>query len=65
MRTNGFSLHRLAATTSALYLAGLAGGVQAHDGHGPSGSHWHASDAVGFGIALLAAVALVWWTRRK
>ena len=35
----------------------------AHDGHGLFGSHWHASDVLGFvGVAVLAA-AFVWYTR--
>ena len=32
----------------------------AHEGHGLSGSHWHASDAFGF-VAALVVVALLWW----
>ena len=46
-------------------LATLASvSAQAHDGHGLLGSHWHATDALGFiGIALLV-VAAIWWTRK-
>jgi hypothetical protein len=46
-----------------LSAASLCGLAQAHDGHGLSGSHWHASDALGF-VAVLV-VAAVWWARRK
>ena len=38
--------------------------AQAHDGHGLAGSHWHASDALGF-VAVLVVVAAVWWAQRK
>ena len=35
----------------------------AHDGHGLAGSHWHATDTLGFAcVALLAALAL--WSSR-
>ena len=35
----------------------------AHEGHGLSGSHWHATDTLGFvGVALLIALAL-WLSR--
>ena len=36
----------------------------AHDGHGQAGSHWHATDTLGFVcVALLAALAL--WSARN
>jgi hypothetical protein len=35
----------------------------AHEGHGLSGSHWHASDVWGF-VALAAVVALAIWFSR-
>jgi hypothetical protein len=38
--------------------------VQAHDGHGLGGSHWHPTDALGF-IAVLVVLAAVWWAGRK
>ena len=47
-----------------LSAASLSSWAQAHDGHGLSGSHWHASDALGF-VAVLVVVAAVWWARRK
>jgi len=37
----------------------------AHDGHGMSGAHWHATDGLGF-MVLAAIVGLALWaTRRK
>jgi hypothetical protein len=47
---------------AALWLPTLA---SAHGGHGPSGAHWHPTDA--WGLLMLAAVfaASVWWARRK
>ena len=50
--------------TRALAALGLAAGsAVAHDGHGLSGAHWHATDAWGW-VALAAGVALVLWLRR-
>ena len=49
----------LASTT----LAGT-GTALAHDGHGLFGSHWHATDALGF-VAAAAVVAALAWFRRK
>jgi hypothetical protein len=37
----------------------------AHDGHGLFGSHWHATDASGFIVAIALAVALWAIGRRK
>ena len=40
-----------------------AGSVLAHEGHGLFGSHWHATDVLGFiGVAVALAVA-VWLSR--
>jgi Co/Zn/Cd efflux system component len=47
-----------------LSAASVSQWAQAHDGHGLEGSHWHASDTLGF-VAVLVVVAAVWWTRRK
>ena len=46
-------------------LALLPAWASAHDGHGLSGSHWHATDV--WGLVALAAVlaAVVWHQRRK
>jgi hypothetical protein len=38
--------------------------VFAHDGHGFSGAHWHATDAWGF-VALGGMVALAIWLSRN
>lgn len=47
-------------------LASLAGALPAlaHEGHGLSGPHWHATDAAIF-IALAVAVGIAWWAGRK
>ena len=44
--------------------ATLSSWVQAHDGHGLAGSHWHPTDALGF-LAVLVVLAAVWWVGRK
>ncbi len=36
----------------------------AHEGHGLFGSHWHASDTLGF-VAVAALVGLAVWFGRK
>ena len=39
--------------------------ARAHEGHGLTGGHWHATDAFGF-VALLGVLAAVaWWQGRK
>ena len=38
--------------------------AQAHDGHGLTGAHWHASDSWGF-VALAVLVALAIWSSRN
>ncbi|MDO8767965.1 MAG: hypothetical protein Q7K57_04535 [Burkholderiaceae bacterium] len=35
----------------------------AHDGHGLEGSHWHASDVVGFAILAAVIGLTVWFSR--
>jgi hypothetical protein len=47
--------------TVALAAASLA---QAHSGHGPTGAHWHATDAWGFVALGVAAVAVALWLLR-
>ncbi len=42
----------------------LSTAAQAHDGHGLAGSHWHATDVLGLGVALIAAIAAVWLGRK-
>ncbi len=49
----------MAATLASATLPALA-----HEGHGLLGSHWHATDALGFvGVAALIGLAL--WMSRK
>ncbi|WP_225784129.1 hypothetical protein [Xenophilus sp. Marseille-Q4582] len=50
------SLATLAATVAVPALA--------HEGHGLSGPHWHATDAAIF-IALAVAVGIALWAGRK
>lgn len=48
--------------TLAALLASLPS--LAHEGHGLLGSHWHATDALGFvGVAVLIGLAI--WMSRK
>ena len=44
-------------------LSTLAGSVLAHDGHGLFGSHWHATDVLGF-VAVAGVLALAVWLSR-
>ena len=48
--------------TTALASSALA--AQAHEGHGLFGSHWHATDALGF-VAVAALVVVAIWMFRK
>jgi|GEM_PF-310469 len=45
-------------------LASLALPALAHEGHGLSGSHWHASDTLGFVILGLGLAAALWFSGR-
>ena len=40
-------------------------GAWGHEGHGLSGAHWHASDALGFAVAILVGVAAWYLGNRK
>ena len=42
----------------------LTGAALAHEGHGLAGTHWHATDVLGF-VALAGVVAMVIWHLRK
>ena len=47
------------SVTTAMALASLHTPVWAHEGHGLWGSHWHATDVLGFVVAAaLVAVAV-------
>ena len=37
----------------------------AHEGHGPEGVHWHATDTWGFVVTAALIAAAVWFSRRK
>jgi hypothetical protein len=52
----------LLAATAMLLLPTWA---LAHEGHGTSGAHWHATDAWGFVMLAVVFAAGVWWSRRK
>lgn len=39
--------------------------ASAHDGHGASGLHWHASDALGFVLVTLVAAIALWLGRGR
>jgi hypothetical protein len=50
-------------------ITACAGGLGAtatfaHDGHGLSGTHWHATDTLGF-VAVAAMMAVAFWLSRK
>lgn len=47
-----------------LALVAWGGTALAHDGHGQGGTHWHATDVLGFVIAA-ALVALAFLLRKK
>ena len=40
-------------------------GAHAHDGHGMAGAHWHATDAMGWLVAIALAVAGWYFGSRK
>ena len=45
-------------------LASSAIAAQAHEGHGLFGSHWHATDALGFVAAAAFVVVAIWMFRK-
>ena len=49
-----------------LFILPLLNGLNAwaHEGHGIQGPHGHATDALGFAVAVVAVVAMI-WTGRK
>ena len=57
--------HRIARLSAG--LAALTPWMAAaHEGHGEPGIfHWHATDVIGFAMALGVAAAMLWWGRRK
>ncbi len=47
----------------ATILATLSAGAFAHDGHGLSGSHWHATDTAGLLLVGGVAALALWLSR--
>ncbi|WP_341906488.1 hypothetical protein [Polaromonas sp. YR568] len=45
-------------------LMTAAVGASAHDGHGLAGTHWHATDTLGFVLVGVLALAAVWFSRK-
>ncbi len=58
---------RRTGTVGGLALTAVAWPTlaSAHGGHGPSGAHWHSTDAWGFVMLAAVFAASVWWARRK
>ncbi|GAB4561085.1 MAG: hypothetical protein IV105_21145 [Rhizobacter sp.] len=46
-------------------LAALPLTALAHDGHGATAVHWHASDTWGFIVTIALVGAALWFARRK
>jgi hypothetical protein len=53
-------MHKLLICTAWL----ISFNAMAHDGHGLEGPHTHATDALGFVVAVLVVAAMI-WTGRK
>lgn len=58
-RTSFFAIKSIATIVAT--IAGMP--VFAHEGHGMSGNHWHATDTWGF-VAVAGALALAAWLSR-
>jgi len=52
-------------TLSAACLAALPVAALAHDGHGATTMHWHATDTWGFIVTIALVAAALWYARRK
>jgi hypothetical protein len=52
------------ALSLSLVMAHVAQNTFAHDGHGLGSSHWHATDALGFVVAVLVVAAMIWSGRK-
>lgn len=51
---------------AALLVGAMAQtGALAHDGHGMAGAHWHATDAVGWVVAIAMGLAGWYFGSRK
>jgi hypothetical protein len=55
-------MNRMIVWIGALLTAGLAA---AHDSHGMSGPHWHASDLFGLLLVSVVLAGLVGWRGRR
>lgn len=42
----------------------LPAAAWAHDGHGLDGSHWHATDVIGFVVLFVIGAIAAWWIGR-
>jgi len=52
-------------TLFALLLGLMHGSASlAHEGHGMDGSHWHATDSLGFVMAAVIVLVMVWLGRK-
>ena len=49
---------------ACMAMATCTTGAWAHAGHGLAGSHWHASDTLGFVVVAVLAAAAVWLSRK-
>ncbi len=47
------------AALSVLLVPAMAA---AHDGHGLSGAHWHATDTVGLLASVIVVAVGLWWS---
>lgn len=52
-------------TPFAACLAVLPLTALAHDGHGATATHWHATDTWGFIVTIALVGAALWFSRRK
>ena len=55
-------MHKIMHVLGLLLVSASA---TAHDGHGFTGSHLHASDLFGFTVLAVVFGGLVWWRDRK
>ncbi len=62
MRFKPVSMASLTTLATGLVLTSTA---WAHDGHGLTGAHWHASDAWGFVMAAAVLSALAVWLGKR
>ncbi len=60
MKTSMSIVLKILATSTLLMQANA---TWAHEGHGMSGSHWHATDVAGFVVVGVALALAVWFSR--